>query len=130
MRVYRVEQKDHTGPFELLDGEDFAKVVSWAESIPGVGIKTDDEHPHHISDVLKGDEFMNLLLQQFKDYRTGVDNEKLVTHWFPRESWSYFAKQGMGLDTYEVPDDAVIKGKYQVLFDMDRATLISRKEFA
>jgi hypothetical protein len=45
-------------------------------------------------------------------------------HWFPRKSWADFGAFGMKLDVYDVPDDAVRFGQYQVMFDPTKAHLV------
>lgn len=133
MEVIRMEQPDHVGPFTPpYVSDEFAKHVSWAEDV-GDGIKADDEHPHHVEDVIVplypqaalafrlG--FMPDVDDDEHQYFTGVKDKQQFLHWFPKDSLKYFGDQGFKVSVYDVPDDKILWGKYQLLFDMNSSKL-------
>lgn len=93
----------------------------------------DDDHPHHTMDIPRAALHP---LEVEADYRltklrTGVDSMDMLHHWFnpTDEAKAFFAKYGHELSIYECEERWVAKGKYQLVFICEEATLVERKPF-
>ena len=138
-QVLRMENDAGRGPFLDVDPSELAAHVGWLTAYDdgrdrGVKAKSLKEaitHPHHMNDIPGADlgsDFMGYLLTVLgSPERVGVSNREQFLHWFPEDSLDWFTKEGFYLDTYEVPEEYVQRGKYQLMFDASKAKRISRQ---
>jgi hypothetical protein len=114
--------------------KDMWKNVPWIEVYDG-GLKAlDPTHPHHLKDVLKVDGTEAAFLEMFGMERVlpgkwlvGCADKGQFFHWFPPTSLDDFAHYGLLLSIYEVDPDYIKMGKYQLMFELDKAKLVKRE---
>lgn len=131
MEVLRMENEKGFGPFVASNPDEFAKHVPWIKALPnGEGLIPDKTHPHHFEDIpgsqrdSVNDILMVKLLGVPVSWKIGVKSKSQFLHWFPQSSLSYFASLGFHLSEYNVPDEQVKQGKWQVMFPAQSATLV------
>jgi hypothetical protein len=140
-KVLRMENDDHYGPFVTMDAAEFAKHVPWAKYTPseyGPAIETDDDHPHHMVDIPHAEEVnweddpMGLLFGDIapinSKWKVGVKDLDQFYYWFPKQSLDYFASEGFHLSIYDVPNDSIMKGKFQLMFNSKKAKLVEAED--
>lgn len=120
MLVYRIEDQNGFGAFHALDR--FHDYHAFEE-----GLRTAMDHPAACSDEERGTE-----LAQYSDPRTrigfrfGCRSKPQLRMWFRSKTGrEAMAAAGGVMVTYWVPDDLVKRGRYQVIFPIDKATKVS-----
>lgn len=120
MRVYRLERTDNAhGPFcqvwESQADLNRNQVRAWSNIV-----KRSNKLPVGSDDFA----YDELFVMGFSTYIYGCDSAKQFYDWFA-EDWYVLAQAGlMRAAIYEVPEEAVIKGCYQVAFDSDEAEYV------
>lgn len=111
MKIYRLENSRSEGPYctnkatpSLHDA--LSKVNSYDES-----------HPNPYDEGMKR-------FQQSATYVCGFSSRAQFEAWFPYESHDLFDRAGFSVSEYEVPDEHVEHGRYQVMFDRAEANFI------
>ena len=149
--VYRLEDDQYAGPFigaahvpnftpeyakqKREDNKEMGRALGWLKvDSDGIKMHPDATHPHHswdVEDAEAVDEMgmLELLLGAQPTWRTGVKDERQLLHWFPPQSFDFFKKHGYRVDVYDVPDMAIKWGKYQLLFNSAKATLVKTEPF-
>lgn len=135
--IYRMEDAHHHGPFNSALAKAYGnrtvmgmwRHVPWADADFDGLSALDAEHPHHITDVLHLSpmdayfaEYMELMPLP-GNWSVGCISLQQFFHWFPKPSLPDFAKCGLELSIYDCTDEAIKRGRYQVMFDPARAIL-------
>lgn len=139
--IYRMEDRHHHGPFSLATAKQYGdraamkmwRHVPWADAGPDGLAAMDRTHPHHIRDILGGDdfdaymaEFLGLMPLQ-GNWLVGCRDLRQFYHWFPKQALPDFAHCGLELAIYDCPDCAIKWGRYQLMFDPKQAKLVKRE---
>lgn len=119
MLVYRYENEDGYGPF--TGGHlawDFTDAMLEAGRYADCDDPGDPDCWHN--------RFPNLWEEGLNapddwEDRCAVRSPRDVVRWFPKPCREVLAREGFRLAAYEVPDDAVLTGDHQVVFDASRA---------
>ena len=111
MKIYRLENSRSEGPYITTATSPFLydalyKVKSW-----------DDAHPTPAGEGM--DRY-----KQISTYVCGFSSRAQFEAWFPYESHTAFNAAGFSVSEYEVPDEHVEHGRYQVMFDRAEATFV------
>jgi hypothetical protein len=98
-------------------------------------VAIDGDHPSHHQDVLMRHFGEHALFNEWAfgvpaagegDWRAGVKDHEQLLHWFPASSFRFFHSLGFAVSVYDVPNEAILSGDYQLLFDVSRAQLVGR----
>ena len=114
MLIYRVETKEGYGPY-------------WQppEGCCGQIDQTNNpKRPGPLSETWHGDKDKWLLSGPPARGKFAFANPEQFRSWFPRKEVEYLAKFGFELVRYEVPDDYVLVGEHQVMYNSDHAVKI------
>jgi hypothetical protein len=121
MIVYRIEDSNGYGAFHSLSyaHDDFAL----QEDVPQAM-----SHPAPRSDAERGTELAAFYRGGFADdrFRFGCRSKHQLRLWFRSEKGrGAMAQYGGVMVTYYVPDEHVKRGRYQVAFNIDKASRLS-----
>jgi hypothetical protein len=140
--VYRMEDAQHRGPFntdfltrDVERAERMWDDVPWIEISPfGGATSLDSTHPHHLDDVLHVSEdfdgYASDVYHKFPIpgyWLVGCKDLRQFYHWFPKPSLPDFDRCGMFLHVYSCPEDAIKEGRWQLMFDPKRSTLVEER---
>ena len=107
MIVYRIQNKNNLGAYE-----------SYAIKHNKFSTRSERLRPTPESD--------GLLMTLQPHHYFGFRDLTQVKSWFTKEDRRSFRKHGWFLAVYSVPDEYVIKGRKQVIFHWEKATLVKK----
>lgn len=128
MLVYRYEDEAGHGPFAGQHlAWDFTDAMLEAGRYPECDDPDDPDcwhnrFPTHWEEGLDDDDM--------DDGVCGFSSIRQAVRWFPKPCREIMARNGLVLEAFEVPDDAVLIGDHQVVFDRDKATPVSLRVLA
>ena len=106
MKIYRVERRDHFGPY--MGGSN--AVCVWASN----------RHPSPIEDV-----GIDRRIQ--RDERCGFTSKRGLKSWFLKRTREDLHEEGYYLAVYDVPRDQVTRGEKQALFRWSQKYFVGRE---
>lgn len=107
--IYRVENSEARGPYTGI-----GDMSLWTDSN-----HTDAAHPCPNDDSMPWD--WNFNHERISDARCGFESLKALTAWFNPQELTKLKELGYRIRAYQVPEDAVIRGKKQIVFDWSRS---------
>lgn len=140
--VYRMEDADGVGAFQALPEEEmdtfndlhpFTAGKSWNADDPAKRLNQAEyeaKFPTPFNDPILKDHFLPtgpFTMREEEDLNyCGCCSKEQLAEWFPPETTDLLDRYGVQFTVWRVPDDRVLDGATQALFDRDAAHCIER----
>jgi hypothetical protein len=109
--VYRIENAEGKGPYNTtwFAIDDQQKTVNCGKLMLD---HADAEHPSPFND----DNLTYSIYEEFRKYVCGFDSMEKLNNWFSNYWQRTLASINYTIHTYEVPDENIVYGEYQIMF--------------